>query len=237
MQKLQKVAENQLKEKINSAVVTVPAYFNDSQRQATKNSGKLVGLDVLRVINEPTAAALAYGCDKSREDGIIAVFDLGGGTFDISILEIDEGVFEVRATNGNTHLGGEDFDIVIMNYILENFKAETGIDLSGDRFAVQRIKEAAEKAKIELDHSDEIEINIPFVSQDKHIKQTLTSQEFTKMVMPIIEKTIDPVKRCVRDAELKFKDIDEVLLVGGMTRMPQIRKMVQDLFGKNRVLL
>lgn len=232
LQKLQKVAEDQLKEKINSAVVTVPAYFNDSQRQATKNSGKLVGLDVLRVINEPTAAALAYGCDKSREDGIIAVFDLGGGTFDISILEIDEGVFEVRATNGNTHLGGEDFDIVIMNYILENFKAETGIDLSGDRFAVQRIKEAAEKAKIELDHSDEIEINIPFVSQDKHIKQTLTSQEFTKMVMPIIEKTIDPVKRCVRDAELKFKDIDEVLLVGGMTRMPQIRKMVQDLFGK-----
>ncbi|RCK65645.1 Heat shock protein SSC1, mitochondrial [Candida viswanathii] len=203
LQKLQKDAETQLNEEsIDKAVVTVPAYFNDSQRQATKNSGKLVGLDIL------------------RKDGIIAVFDLGGGTFDISILEIDNGVFEVRATNGNTHLGGEDFDIQIMNYILDTFKQETGIDLSTDRFAVQRIREAAEKAKIELDHADEIEINIPFIHEDKHIKQKLTAAQFDEMVVPIIEKTIDPVKRCVRDAELKFKDIDE------------IRKVVEELFGK-----
>ncbi|KAL6450485.1 SSC1 Import motor subunit [Candida maltosa Xu316] len=232
LQQLQKNAESQLDEKIDKAVVTVPAYFNDSQRQATKNSGKSIGLDILRVINEPTAAALAYGCDKSRKDGIIAVFDLGGGTFDISILEIDNGVFEVRATNGNTHLGGEDFDIMIMNHILQNFKNETGIDLSDDRFAVQRIREAAEKAKIELDHADEIEINIPFISGDKHIKQKLTEAEFDIMVQPIIEKTIEPVRKCVRDAEIKFKDIDEVLLVGGMTRMPKIRKVVEQLFGK-----
>ncbi|CCG24937.1 hypothetical protein CORT_0G02560 [Candida orthopsilosis Co 90-125] len=233
LQKMQQISEKQLGESnINQAVVTVPAYFNDSQRQATKNSGKTVGLDVLRVINEPTAAALAYGCDKSRREGIVAVFDFGGGTFDISILDIEDGVFEVRATNGNTHLGGEDVDIILLKRIIESFKEKYGIDLSKNELAVQRIREVAEDAKIELSKVKETEINIPFIYEDKHIRFKLTEDELDEMSMPIIDQVIEPVKRCVRDAELKFKDIDEILLVGGMTRMPKIRKVVEELFGK-----
>lgn len=233
--KMKQVAELHLPDErkpIKHAVVTVPAYFNDSQRQATKDSGKLVGLEVLRVVNEPTAAALAYGIDKKQKDGVVAVFDLGGGTFDISILDIEQGVFEVRATNGNTHLGGEDFDILLLNHIVEHFKKETGIDVLGDRLAIQRIREAAERCKIELSHVKETEINIPFIAGDKHIKLTLTEDELDEMSMHLINETIGPVKRCIRDADLKVKDIDEVLLVGGMTRMPKIRKVVEELFQK-----
>ncbi|CAH2353816.1 import motor subunit, mitochondrial [[Candida] railenensis] len=218
-----------------SAVVTVPAYFNDSQRQATKAAAKIVGLNVLRVINEPTAAALAYGIDKRQKDGVIAVFDLGGGTFDISILDIEDGVFEVRATNGNTHLGGEDLDIILMKKIVESFESEnenSSIDLWSDRLAIQRIREAAEKCKIELSHVTSTEINIPFISGDKHIKLTVTEEELDEMAKDLIERTVNPVKKCIRDAELKIKDIDEVILVGGMTRMPKIRKVVEELFGK-----
>lgn len=218
-----------------SAVVTVPAYFNDSQRQATKAAAKIVGLNVLRVINEPTAAALAYGIDKRQKDGVIAVFDLGGGTFDISILDIEDGVFEVRATNGNTHLGGEDLDIILMKKIVESFELENGnslIDLWSDRLAIQRIREAAEKCKIELSHVTSTEINIPFISGDKHIKLTVTEEQLDEMAKDLIERTVNPVKKCIRDAELKIKDIDEVILVGGMTRMPKIRTVVEELFGK-----
>ncbi|KAK6205281.1 nuclear-encoded mitochondrial protein member of the heat shock protein 70 family [Scheffersomyces amazonensis] len=235
LQKMKNIAESNLPKHqlpIKHAVVTVPAYFNDSQRQATKNSGKLVGLEVLRVVNEPTAAALAYGINNKQKDGIVAVFDLGGGTFDISILDIDEGVFEVRATNGNTHLGGEDFDILLLNYILNTFKQDSGIDLSQDRLAVQRIREAAEKCKIELSHIKETEINIPFITKDKHINIKLTEDQLDEMSLHLINKTIDPVKRCIRDAELKIEDIDEVILVGGMTRMPKIRKIVESIFNK-----
>ncbi|CAK9442208.1 uncharacterized protein LODBEIA_P59510 [Lodderomyces beijingensis] len=233
LEKMREIASSQLKEQITEAVVTVPAYFNDSQRQATKNSGKLVGLNVLRVINEPTAAALAYGCDKTRKEGVVAVFDFGGGTFDVSILDIEDGVFEVRATNGNTHLGGEDFDIVLLHHILASVKNQTnGVDLSQDHLAVQRLREAAEQAKIELSTADKAEIKIPFVRDNVHVDMTITRDEFDAMTMPLIEKVIDPVKRCVRDAELKMKDIDEVLLVGGMTRMPKIRQVVAELFGK-----
>ena len=233
--KMKQVAELHLPEErkpVKHAVVTVPAYFNDSQRQATKDSGKLVGLEVLRVVNEPTAAALAYGIDKKQKDGVVAVFDLGGGTFDISILDIEHGVFEVRATNGNTHLGGEDFDIMLLNHIVDHFKQETGIDVLEDRLAIQRIREAAEKCKIELSHVKETEINIPFITADKHIKLKLTEDELDEMSMNLIKQTIGPVKRCIRDADLKVKDIDEVLLVGGMTRMPKIRKVVEELFQK-----
>lgn len=229
---MKSIADAHLNEEVEHAVVTVPAYFNDSQRQATKAAGKNAGLEVLRVINEPTAAALAYGIDKKQNDGVVAVFDLGGGTFDISILDIEGGVFEVRATNGNTHLGGEDFDILLLNYILDNFKIETGIDLLNDKLAVQRIREAAETCKIELSHVKETEINIPFIKDDKHIKLKLTEEQLDEMSLHLINQTIDPVKKCIRDAELKIKDIDEVILVGGMTRMPKIRKTVEDLFGK-----
>ena len=232
LEKMKQIADSHLPSKIEHAVVTVPAYFNDSQRQATKNAGKFAGLNVLRVINEPTAAALAYGIDKKQSDGVVAVFDFGGGTFDISILEIEDCVFEVRATNGNTHLGGEDFDILLLRHIIEDFKRKTGIDLSDNRLAVQRIREAAEKCKIELSHVKETEINIPFIVDDKHIKMVLTEDELDNMTLHLINKTIDPVKRCIRDAELSIKDIDEVILVGGMTRMPKIRKTVEDLFKK-----
>lgn len=231
LKEMKNIAEAHLSE-IKHAVVTVPAYFNDSQRQATKNSGKKIGLDILRVVNEPTAAALAYGIDKSQRNGIVAVYDLGGGTFDISILDIEDGVFEVRATNGNTHLGGEDFDIIIMNHILNAFKEEHGIDLLNDRLAVQRIREAAEKCKIELSHVKSTEINLPFITKDKHIQMSLTEDQLDEMSLHLIKKTIDPVKRCIRDAELKVKDINEILLVGGMTRMPKIRKVVEEIFKK-----
>ena len=232
LNKMKQVADTHLPSEAKHAVVTVPAYFNDSQRQATKNAGKLAGLDVLRVINEPTAAALAYGINEKQNDGVVAVFDFGGGTFDVSILDIEDRVFEVRATNGNTHLGGEDFDILLLDYILDDFKRKTGIDLSENRMAVQRVREAAEKCKIELSHVKESEINIPFIYEDKHIQMRLTEDELDNMSLHLINKTIDPVKRCIRDAELTVKDIDEVILVGGMTRMPKIRKVVEDLFKK-----
>ncbi|KAM9899635.1 hypothetical protein OXX69_009401 [Metschnikowia pulcherrima] len=232
LQKMKQVAEAHLAADVKHAVVTVPAYFNDSQRQSTKDAGKLAGLEVLRVINEPTAAALAYGIDKKKSDGTVAVFDFGGGTFDISILDIDDCVFEVRATNGNTHLGGEDFDILLLRYILDRFKGESGVDLSNDRLAVQRIREAAEKCKIELSHVPETEINLPFITTDRHINMRLTEAELDDMSLHLINQTIDPVKRCLRDAEITAKEIDEVILVGGMTRMPKIRKTVKDLFGK-----
>lgn len=233
LEKMRHIAEKQLGEgQISKAVVTVPAYFNDSQRQATKNSGKLAGLEVLRVINEPTAAALAYGCDKSRKEGIIAVFDFGGGTFDVSILDIEDGIFEVRATNGDTHLGGEDLDIILMRYILEKFKLQHGIDLRLNQEAVQRIRDAAETAKIELSTKDKTEIKLPFIFEDKHIDFAITEPELNEMSMLLINKVIDPVKRCIKDAGLKIKDIDEVLLVGGMTRMPLVRQVVSELFGK-----
>lgn len=231
LQKMKQIADSHLSTEVRHAVVTVPAYFNDLQRQATKSAGMLAGLEVLRVINEPTAAALAYGIDKKQKDGVIAVFDFGGGTFDISILDIEDCVLEVRATNGNTHLGGEDFDIVLLNHILQTFKQQTGIVLL-DRLAIQRVREAAEKCKIELSQVTETEINIPFITADKHIKMTLTEDELDKMTLHLINKTIDPVKRCIRDAELSLKEIDEVILVGGMTRMPRIRKLVTDLFQK-----
>lgn len=232
LQKMKHIADSHLSSEAQAAVVTVPAYFNDSQRQATKSAGKLAGLDVLRVINEPTAAALAYGIDKKKPDGVVAVFDFGGGTFDISILEIDNRVFEVRATNGNTHLGGEDFDILLVDHILGRFKAEHGIDLVNDRLAVQRIREAAEKCKIELSHVKETEINIPFVTQDKHIKMKLTEDELDEMSLHLINQVVAPIQRCIKDAELSIKDVDEIIMVGGMTRMPKIRKVVEELFGK-----
>lgn len=233
LDKMKQFAQQQLGSKVNQAVVTVPAYFNDSQRQATKQAGTLVGLEVVRVINEPTAAALAYGIDKKRKDGTVAVFDLGGGTFDISILDIEDGVFEVRATNGNTHLGGEDFDIVLLNYILDVFKKENnGLDLSHDTLAVQRIREAAERCKIELSHVKKAEINLPFIHEDKHLNITITEDQLDSMTMFLIEQTIEPVKKCIRDSELKVSDIDEVILVGGMTRMPKIRQVVEELFKK-----
>lgn len=232
LQKMKHIAESHLSDEVKHAVVTVPAYFNDAQRLATKSAGQLAGLEVLRVINEPTAAALAYGIDQKKSDGVVAVFDFGGGTFDVSILDIDDKVFEVRATNGNTHLGGEDVDLLLLNRIIQQFKDEHGIDLLGDRMAVQRIREAAEKCKIELSHVKEAEINIPFITKDKHIKLKLTEDELDELSLPIINKTIDPVKRCLRDADLTAKDIDEIIMVGGMTRMPKIRKVVEELFGK-----
>ena len=235
LQKIKEYAEAYLGEKIEKAVITVPAYFNDSQRQATKDAGKIAGLDVLRIINEPTAAALAYGMDK-KTSGTIAVYDLGGGTFDISILEIGDGVFEVKSTNGDTFLGGEDFDQRLVNYLTEEFKKESGIDLKNDRLALQRLKEAAEKAKIELSSATQTEINLPFITADatgpKHLNIKLTRAKFESLVDDLIEKTAEPCRKALADAGLKANEISEVILVGGMTRMPKVQEKVKEIFGK-----
>ena len=239
LQKIKEYAESYLGEKIEKAVITVPAYFNDSQRQATKDAGKIAGLDVLRIINEPTAAALAYGMDK-KASGTIAVYDLGGGTFDISILEIGDGVFEVKSTNGDTFLGGEDFDQRLVNYLADEFKKENNIDLKADRLALQRLKEAAEKAKIELSSTTQTEINLPFITADmstgtpipKHLNMKLTRAKLESIVDDLIEKTIEPCKKAMADAGVKPSDISEVILVGGMTRMPKVQEKVKEIFGK-----
>ncbi|CAG8537995.1 10833_t:CDS:10 [Paraglomus occultum] len=233
--KMKETAESYLGKPVSNAVITVPAYFNDSQRQATKDAGQIAGLNVLRVINEPTAAALAYGLDKAG-DKVVAVYDLGGGTFDISILEIQKGVFEVKSTNGNTHLGGEDFDIALVKYLVDAFKKESGIDLSPDRIAIQRIREAAEKAKIELSSTLQTEINLPFITADatgpKHINMKLTRATFESLTKSFIDKTIEPCKSAMKDANVATKDINEVILVGGMTRMPKVIETVRGLFNK-----
>ena len=235
LQKMKETAESYLGEKVEQAVITVPAYFNDAQRQATKDAGKIAGLNVLRIINEPTAAALAYGLDKS-EGKTIAVYDLGGGTFDISVLEIGDGVFEVKSTNGDTFLGGEDFDIKLVNYLADEFKKENGIDLRGDRLALQRLKEAAEKAKIELSSASQTEINLPFITADqtgpKHLTMKLTRAKFEALVEDLIERTIAPCRAALKDAGLSAGEIDEVILVGGMTRMPKIVETVKTFFGR-----
>ncbi|EGX51678.1 70-kilodalton heat shock protein [Orbilia oligospora] len=234
--KMKETAEGYLSKPVKNAVVTVPAYFNDSQRQATKDAGQIAGLNVLRVVNEPTAAALAYGLDKDA-DKIIAVYDLGGGTFDVSILEIQKGVFEVKSTNGDTHLGGEDFDITLVRHLVEQFKKEQGIDLSKDRMAIQRIREASEKAKIELSSSASTDINLPFITADasgpKHINTKLSRAQFENLVGPLVTKTIDPVRKALKDAGLQAKEIQEVILVGGMTRMPKVIETVKSLFGRD----
>jgi molecular chaperone DnaK len=233
--KMKQTAEDYLGEKVTDAVITVPAYFNDSQRQATKDAGKIAGLNVLRIINEPTAAALAYGLDKKKDEKI-AVFDLGGGTFDISILELGEGVFEVKSTNGDTHLGGEDFDQRVMDYLVAEFKKDQGIDLRSDKMALQRLKEAAEKAKMELSTTMETDINLPFVTADasgpKHMNMKLTRAKLEQLVEELIDKVIGPCQTALKDANLSAKDIDEVILVGGMTRMPRVQQKVKEIFGK-----
>lgn len=233
--KMKQTAEDYLGEKLTDAVITVPAYFNDSQRQATKDAGKIAGLNVLRIINEPTAAALAYGLDKKKDEKI-AVFDLGGGTFDISILEIGDGVFEVKATNGDTHLGGEDFDQRLIDYIATEFKKDQGIDIRNDKMALQRIKEAAEKAKMELSTVAETDVNLPFITADasgpKHLNIKLTRAKLESLVEDLIEKLVDPCRQAIKDAGIAAKDIDEVILVGGMTRMPRVQQKVKEIFGK-----
>ncbi|MEJ5359790.1 MAG: molecular chaperone DnaK [Desulfobacterales bacterium] len=232
---IKKYAEDYLGEKVTDAVITVPAYFDDSQRQATKDAGKIAGLNVLRIINEPTAAALAYGMDKKKEEKI-AVFDLGGGTFDISILEIGEGVFEVKATNGDTHLGGDDFDMRLINYVADEFRKEQGIDLRNDKMALQRLKEAAEKAKIELSTALETEINLPFITADasgpKHLNLKITRAKLESLVSDLLDKLEEPCRICMKDAGLSPRDIHEVILVGGMTRMPAVVERVRRIFGK-----
>ncbi|WP_273720267.1 MULTISPECIES: molecular chaperone DnaK [unclassified Bartonella] len=236
LQKMKETAESYLGEKVEQAVITVPAYFNDAQRQATKDAGKIAGLEVLRIINEPTAAALAYGLDK-KDGKTIAVYDLGGGTFDISVLEIGDGVFEVKSTNGDTFLGGEDFDMRLVGYFADEFKKEQGIDLKNDKLALQRLKEAAEKAKIELSSSQQTEINLPFITADqsgpKHLTMKLTRAKFESLVDDLVQRTIEPCKAALKDAGLKAGEIDEVVLVGGMTRMPKIQEVVQSFFGKD----
>ena len=235
LQKMKETAEAYLGAKVEKAVITVPAYFNDAQRQATKDAGKIAGLEVLRIINEPTAAALAYGLDK-KAAGTIAVYDLGGGTFDISILEIGDGVFEVKSTNGDTFLGGEDFDMRLVGYLADEFQKEQGIDLRKDKLALQRLKEAAEKAKIELSSTTQTEINLPFITADasgpKHMTMKLTRSKFEALVDDLIQKTMEPCKRAIKDAGLSAAEIGEVVLVGGMTRMPKVQEAVKQLFGK-----
>jgi len=235
LQKMKETAEAHLGQKVDQAVITVPAYFNDAQRQATKDAGKIAGLEVLRIINEPTAAALAYGLDKHKA-GTIAVYDLGGGTFDVSILEIGDGVFEVKSTNGDTFLGGEDFDMRLVSYLADEFQKEQGIDLRRDKLALQRLKEAAEKAKIELSSTTQTEINLPFITADasgpKHLTMKLTRAKFEALVDDLIQKTIDPCRQALKDAGLSPAEIQEVVLVGGMTRMPKVQEVVKQLFGK-----
>jgi molecular chaperone DnaK len=235
LQKMKETAEANLGEKVSQAVITVPAYFNDAQRQATKDAGKIAGLEVLRIINEPTAAALAYGLEKKKQSKI-AVYDLGGGTFDISILDIGDGVFEVKSTNGDTFLGGEDFDMRLVNYLADEFQREQGINLRNDKLALQRLKEAAEKAKIELSSTTQTEINLPFITADaagpKHLQVKLTRSKLESLVEDLIQKTIEPCLDALKDAGLRPRDITEVVLVGGMTRMPKIQEVVQKIFGK-----
>src|SRR4029450_6226368 len=237
LQKMKETAEAYLGTTVEKAVITVPAYFNDAQRQATKDAGKIAGLEVLRIINEPTAAALAYGLDK-KEGKTIAVYDLGGGTFDISVLEIGDGVFEVKSTNGDTFLGGEDFDMRLVEYLASEFKKENQIDLRGDKLALQRLKEASEKAKIELSSSQQTEINLPFISMNPqtqsplHLTMKLTRAKLESLVDDLIEKTRGPCHQALKDAGLKAADINEVVLVGGMTRMPKVQQIVKELFGK-----
>ena len=236
LQKMKETAEAKLGETVTQAVITVPAYFNDAQRQATKDAGRIAGLEVLRIINEPTAAALAYGLDKKKEARTIAVYDLGGGTFDISVLEIGDGVFEVKSTNGDTFLGGEDFDMKLVSYLADEFKKSNGIDLRGDKLALQRLKEAAEKAKIELSSSSQTEINLPFITADasgpKHLTMKLTRAKLESLVEDLIAKTKGPCLQAIKDAGLKAAEIDEVVLVGGMTRMPRVQQTVKEIFGK-----
>src|SRR5689334_20322579 len=234
--KMKETAEGYLGQKVEQAVITVPAYFNDAQRQATKDAGRIAGLDVMRIINEPTAAALAYGLEK-KGSGKIAVYDLGGGTFDISILDIAEGVFEVKATNGDTFLGGEDFDQRVIEWLADEFKKQQGIDLRNDRLAMQRLKEAAEKAKIELSSTLQTEINLPFITADqtgpKHLTMTLTRAKLEALVADLIEKTVGPCRAALKDAALSAQNVDEVILVGGMTRMPKVNDTVRDFFGRD----
>ena len=235
LQKMKETAEAHLGQKVEQAVITVPAYFNDAQRQATKDAGKIAGLEVLRIINEPTAAALAYGLDKTKS-GTIAVYDLGGGTFDISILEIGDGVFEVKSTNGDTFLGGEDFDMRLVGYLADEFQKEQGINLRNDKLALQRLKEAAEKAKIELSSTTQTEINLPFITADqtgpKHLTMKLTRAKFEALVDDLVQKTVEPCRKALKDAGLTAGEIGEVVLVGGMTRMPKVQEVVKQLFGK-----
>jgi molecular chaperone DnaK len=235
LQKMKETAEAHLGQKVDQAVITVPAYFNDAQRQATKDAGKIAGLEVLRIINEPTAAALAYGLDKSKT-GTIAVYDLGGGTFDVSVLEIGDGVFEVKSTNGDTFLGGEDFDMRLVSYLADEFQKEQGINLRNDKLALQRLKEAAEKAKIELSSTTQTEINLPFITADqtgpKHLTMKLTRSKFEALVDDLVQKTIEPCRKALKDAGLTAAEIGEVVLVGGMTRMPKVQEVVKQLFGK-----
>ncbi|MBA3769279.1 MAG: molecular chaperone DnaK [Blastocatellia bacterium] len=235
LQKLKQSAEDYLGSKVEQAVITVPAYFNDAQRQATKDAGKVAGLDVLRIVNEPTAAALAYGLDK-KKDETIAVFDFGGGTFDISVLEVGEGVVEVKSTNGDTHLGGDDVDEILVGWIIDEFKKDQGIDLHNDKMALQRLKESAEKAKVELSSAMETEINLPFITADasgpKHLVMKLTRAKFEQLVEPVLKRLMPPVEQAIKDAGLSAKDIEEIVLVGGSTRIPKVQEMVKEYFGK-----
>ncbi len=238
LRKLKEDAENYLGETITDTVITVPAYFNDSQRQATKDAGKIAGLEVKRIINEPTAASLAYGLDKETGDHKILVYDLGGGTFDVSILELGDGVFEVLSTSGDTHLGGDDFDDRIVNHIISEFKKEEGIDLSGDKAAMQRFKDAAEKAKIELSGVGTTNINLPFITADsngqpKHVDIDITRAQFEKMTEDLIDKTLQSMKKALSDANLKTSDIEKILLIGGSTRMPAVVRTVKEFIGKD----
>ena len=236
LQKMKETAESYTGETITQAVITVPAYFNDAQRQATKDAGKIAGLEVLRIINEPTAASLAYGLDK-KQSGTVVVYDLGGGTFDVSILEVGDGVFEVKATNGDTHLGGEDFDLRIIDFLANEFKKEQGIDLKNDKLALQRLKEAAEKAKIELSSSTQTDVNLPFITADqsgpKHLNVKLTRAKLEELVDDLLQNTIEPCKKALSDAGLSASDINDVILVGGMTRTPIVTEIVKNFFGKD----